>query len=312
MYIMAPWSFGCQRYLKLQGQLLGNKCRFQTLTGRSMANDLDRSSNDPAREVGKRQVEQLPEELVKQIEKIGAVPSPGGRLEPGTIKIDLHCHSEASADCSTPLELIPARCRARRVNVQAITDHNQVWGAQKLKEIVARQPDGLSSSLTVIVGEEVSTTEGEIIGLFLEELVPAGMTPEATVERIKAQGGLVLLPHGFDPLKRWRLKQAALNRIADQVDIVETFNARISRPSWNRAAVSWAEVHQRAMSAGSDAHVLADIGSAWVEVPQQAIRTPQDLLNALKHGVPVGVWTHPVLAYIFKFWDRTRRRFFSR
>jgi predicted metal-dependent phosphoesterase TrpH len=192
--------------------------------------------------------------------------------------------------------------------VQAITDHNEIWGAQKLKELVAKQANGKSPQLTVIVGEEVSTTEGEIVGLFLEEPVPGGMTPEATVERIKAQGGLVVLPHGFDPLKRWRLRPQALERIAEQVDIVETFNARISRPHWNQAAVAWAEAHHRPMCSGSDAHTLADIGSAWVEVPRQSIQTPTDLLKALEHGIPVGIWTHPVLAYVHKLWDRSRRR----
>jgi hypothetical protein len=277
-----------------------------------MAEELEDFSKEPAEKAGEKQIEQLSPEQVEQIEKVGAVPSPAVKIEPGSIKIDLHCHSEASSDCSTPLELIPARCRSRQVHVQAITDHNEIWGAQKLKEMVEHQSDGFTPGLTVIVGEEVSTTEGEIIGLFLEELVPAGMTPEATVERIKAQGGLVLLPHGFDPLKRWRLKPGALQRIADRVDIVETFNARISRPRWNRAAVSWAEAHNRPMSAGSDAHVLSDIGSAWVEVPRQAVQGPQDLLKALGHGVPVGVWTHPMLAYVYKFWDRTWRRFRSR
>jgi predicted metal-dependent phosphoesterase TrpH len=194
------------------------------------------------------------------------------------------------------------------VQVQAITDHNQIWGAQKLKELVEAGAGRSKSPLTVIVGEEVSTTEGEIVGLFLNEAVPAGLTPEETVKRIKAQGGLVLLPHGFDPMKRWRLRPVALERISKWVDIVETFNARISRPRWNQAAVAWAQSHGLPMSAGSDAHTLADIGSAWVEVPQRSIEAPQDLLDALCYGTPLGLWTHPVLAFAKKMWDRTRHR----
>ena len=75
--------------------------------------------------------------------------------------------------------------------------------------------------LTIIVGEEVSTTNGEIIGLFLKEKIPAGMTPKETVTAIKEQGGLALLPHGFDPLKRWRLQPAALETVTDEIDVVE-------------------------------------------------------------------------------------------
>jgi predicted metal-dependent phosphoesterase TrpH len=245
-----------------------------------------------------------PEEL-EQVEAVGAVPGEPEEVPPGRMKLDLHCHSEASHDCVTPLASFPARCGARSIAVQAITDHNEIWGAQKLKEIVAEE----GTDLTVIVGEEVTTMDGEIIGLFLREKIPAGLTPEETVERIKDQGGLVLIPHGFDPLKRWRLKPDALARISDSVDIVETFNARISRPRWNRAAVSWAEAHGVLMSAGSDAHTLKDVGSAWVEVPRRKIESPWDLLEALKGGVPVGEWTHPAIAFVYKMYYRTRRRF---
>jgi predicted metal-dependent phosphoesterase TrpH len=224
------------------------------------------------------------------------------------MKVDLHCHSEASADCITPLTLIPERCREREIRVQAITDHNEIWGAQELKSLVEKMGDERDNDLTVIVGEEISTSEGELIGLFLKKKIEAGLTPEETVEEIKTQGGLVLLPHGFDPLKRFRLKEGARARVAGDIDIVETFNARISRPSWNRAAVDWSERQGVLMSAGSDAHTLADIGSAWVEVPAQPIAGPQDLLDALDGGIPVGEWTHPVLAFMYKMWDRLRRR----
>jgi predicted metal-dependent phosphoesterase TrpH len=128
-----------------------------------------------------------------------------------------------------------------------------------------------------------------------------------TVIEIKKQGGLVLLPHGFDPLKRWHLRMDARYGIASSMDIVETFNARISRPRWNRAAVKWAEERRIAMSAGSDAHTIADIGSAWVEVAARPIHSPADLMAALKGGVPMGVWTHPVIAFLYKMIDRTRR-----
>jgi predicted metal-dependent phosphoesterase TrpH len=158
------------------------------------------------------------------------------------------------------------------------------------------------------VGEEISTTEGEIIGLFLTKPIEAGLTPEESVAQIKKQGGLVLLPHGFDPLKRWHLRSEALQRIAASIDIVETFNSRISRPRWNRVAVQWAEANGRVMSAGSDAHTIADIGSGWAEVPLRPINSPADLMAALEGGVPMGVWTHPVIAFMFKMVDRTRRK----
>ncbi len=249
---------------------------------------------------------QLPPETAEEIESLGAVVAeePEEEVAPAMMKIDLHCHSEASADCTTPIEKFPERCLERGIAVQAITDHNEIWGAQKLQAFVEEN----GHSLRVIVGEEVSTAEGEIIGLFLKEKIEAGLSPEETVARIQKQGGLVLLPHGFDPLKRFRLKEEARARIRDEIQIVETFNARISRPTWNRAAVAWAEEHGCLMSAGSDSHTLADVGEAWVEVPARPIDTPAELLAALDGGVPVGVWTHPVLAYGYKLWDTFRNR----
>ena len=126
------------------------------------------------------QVEQLSPQQAEEVEALGAVVEEKGHLEPGNMKIDLHCHSEASADCSTPLELFPGRCRERGVWVQAITDHNQIWGAQKLQEMVEEEKVKKAGfPLTIIVGEEVSTLNGEIIGLFLKERIP----PEADRRR---------------------------------------------------------------------------------------------------------------------------------
>ena len=254
------------------------------------------------------QLEELTPEQAEELKAAGVVPPKEEAPSPAMMRIDLHCHSEASPDCSTPLELIPPRCQDRQINIQAITDHNRIWGAQKLKEIVAKK-SRLFPGLQVIIGEEISTTEGEIVGLFLEKPVEAGLTPEETIALIKEQSGLVLVPHGFDPLKRFRLQPEALERIASQVDIIETFNTRVSRPRWNRAAVAWARQHGVLMSAGSDAHTLADIGSAWVEVPRCRLKEPDDLLQALKDGVPVGEWTFPVVAFLYKTWDRMLRRF---
>jgi predicted metal-dependent phosphoesterase TrpH len=257
-----------------------------------------------------RHQEDIPPEIIEEeIRTLGAVVDSDGHADPGMMKIDLHCHTEASYDCLIPVATIPDRCHQQEIRVQAITDHNEIWAAQQLKEALDAQWSGPGlPPLTIIVGEEITSNAGEIIGLFLTEKIEAGLSPEETVRQIKDQGGVVLLPHGFDPLKRWRLKPEARERIAAEIDIVETFNARISRLRWNRAAVSWAVERDLCLSAGSDAHTLADIGSAWVEAPRQLIHTPDDLLTALSGGIPVGHWTHPALAFGYKMWDQTRRR----
>ena len=225
------------------------------------------------------------------------------------MRIDLHCHTHVSGDSVTPIEAIPARCRKVKIAVQSITDHWEVWGAQRLKAQVEGRAGRDDDGLTIIVGEEIKTDEGELIGLFLQERVEPGLSPEETVRQIKAQGGLVLLPHGFDPLKFVRLRPAARERIADSIDIVETFNAHVSGPRWNRAAAEWAAAHGKPMSAGSDAHTLDTIGRAWVETPARPIEGPQDLLEALRQGTPRGRWTHPLLDQIYIVWDFLRRAF---
>jgi predicted metal-dependent phosphoesterase TrpH len=264
-----------------------------------------KSQNEVTRQKEPREKprEKLSSEQVEQLKSEGVITQPEQVASPQTMRIDLHCHTEASPDSITPLEFIPARCAERGIQVQAITDHECIWGAQKLQNLVEQDPD---IDLTVIVGEEISTSQGELVGLFLKEAVPAGLTPLATVEAIQQQGGLVLLPHGFDPLRLPRLQDSAREALVESIDIVETFNARISRPHWNRVAARWSQTHGLLKSAGTDAHTLADIGSAWVEVPKRPIQGPDDLLKALEGGVPVGKWTHPAIAYVYKLWDRLR------
>ena len=219
------------------------------------------------------------------------------------MKIDLHLHTEASFDCVVPLPALLDRLTARGVAVQAVTDHNEIWGARKLQALAAERRKTRPDTPQIIVGEEVSTREGEIIGLFLAEQIPRDLSPEETVARIRAQGGLVLLPHGFDPLKKKRLTPEALERIAGDIDLVEAFNARVSRPKWNHAGAAWADARGLPKSAGSDAHTLADVGDAWVETPLQDVSTPEGLLSAVRAGEVSGNWTHPLLAFAYKVWD---------
>lgn len=220
------------------------------------------------------------------------------------MRVDLHCHTAVSHDCRTALRDIPGWMLRTNTRVIAVTDHDQQRGGPQLQQIIRDM--GLDDRLSVVPGEEVTTSEGELIGLFLKERIPPKLTPEETVREIKAQGGLVMLQHGFDPLKRYRLRPEATARIADDVDIVETFNSRLSRHHWNRVAAGWAQERGLPVCAGSDAHTLRDIGEAWVETPFCTIHTPAQLLEALREGVVGGKWTHPVYAYGRKQW-----RFFN-
>ena len=131
-----------------------------------------------------------------------------------------------------------------------------------------------------MVGEEIMTTEGELIGLFLERAVPSGLTPRNTVLEIKAQGGLVYLEHPYDTFRR-HLSEAAIETLADMIDIVEVFNGR-SEEEANRRAEDLCAILGAAAGAGSDAHSIREIGSVYVEM--EDFEGAQDFLTKLREA----------------------------
>jgi predicted metal-dependent phosphoesterase TrpH len=190
------------------------------------------------------------------------------------VKFDLHMHSHHSRDCTIPTAEVIRLCQRRGMNGIAITDHNSLAGG---REGVALAPPGF----TVIPGEEVRSSEGEIIGLFLEEEIPGGLSPEETATRIRAQGGVVIVPHPFDPLRRSPLKTPALERLAAAglVDAIEVLNARMALKSHNLRGAEFAARMGLPGTAGSDAHSRPEYAHAWIEIAPFA--TPAEFLQNL-------------------------------
>ena len=175
------------------------------------------------------------------------------------IKADLHVHTHYSGDSDTTLEKLVERCRMLGLGAIAVTDHDSAEGALKLA--------GQKLPFKLIVGEEVMTTEGELIGLFLKENVPSGLSPEETIRRIRGQGGLVYVPHPFDRYRSSAIQAKSLHRIAGEIDIVEVFNAR-SIPAQNLSLPGkFAKTHNLLAGAGSDAHSVAEVRRAYVTIP---------------------------------------------
>ncbi len=172
-------------------------------------------------------------------------------------RVDLHMHTSASKDClSTPADVVR---RARDVGLDriAITDHNQIDGAFEARSIDRE---------LVIVGEEVRTAEGlDLIGLFLSEHIPPGGTFREVSEEIRRQGGVVYAPHPFDSHRG--TTEEFLDGVRDCIDAVEGLNARIHDPRRNQRAKDWALAHGLPLGAGSDAHMLREIGRARVAMP---------------------------------------------
>ena len=212
------------------------------------------------------------------------------------LRADLHVHTHHSPDCLMTAEEIIAACQKAGINCLAITDHNTIAGAL---EVAGHAP------FPVIIGEEIRTSEGEVIGLFLEEEIPRGLSPEETIARIRAQGGLVLVPHPLDRLRRSTISADALARIISLVDIIEVFNARVMLSAYSARARSLAGLHGKAASAGSDSHTVGEIGHGYVEMPEFEGR--DDFLVSLARGKVTGRPTSP-LVHFSTTWDRWKNR----
>ena len=189
-------------------------------------------------------------------------------------RADLHIHTRFSHDCATSPEKLVARCLQRGIDCIAVTDHNAIQGALAVREL---------ATFTVIVGEEIMTTGGDITGLFLNEEVPPGLRPSEAAHRIKEQGGLVSIPHPFDTVRSSVILPEALEEVLPLADVVEVFNARNTFDQANQRAMELAQSHGLAASAVSDAHTLGELGRTYVNMPDFD-GTAQGFLASLRQG----------------------------
>ncbi len=188
------------------------------------------------------------------------------------IDVDLHMHTDHSYDCATPVEVLLAEARTRGLGAIAVTDHNEISGALEAR--------AKANGVKVIVAEEVKTAgQGEVIGLFLEEKIPRGMTLEETIAEIKRQGGLVYVPHPFDRLHSVP-DYVHLLPVLDDVDAIEVFNPRVAIAEFNDEAVRFAAKYRMPAGAGSDAHVPQGLGS--VRIRMRDFDGPEEFLESLR------------------------------
>ncbi len=197
---------------------------------------------------------------------------------PGWVRVDFHMHTMWSGDCTTTPEELEEAVADSGIDVLCITDHSTINGAKELGERLGCR---------VVVGEELRTGAGEIIGLFLTERLPFGIGHVEAATRIRAQGGLVYIPHPFDPTRHC-LREDALDELLDAglVDGLEVFNAKTSLPSLNARAAEVALERDLPGGAGSDAHVAEGIGAAYLEMPD--FDGPAAMLAAMREGRVVG------------------------
>lgn len=208
------------------------------------------------------------------------------------MRVDMHCHTMYSGDSVTLLYELEEAFIQSGVDVLCICDHGTIQGAKVLHEKLS-QVDGEKVD-KVIIGEEYSTSQGELIGLFLKERITPGLSPLEVALAIKAQGGLVYVPHPFDTARRC-LKLESMTELAEAglLDIVEVFNSKVSDESARTNALDFAEKWHLAQGAGSDAHVPQAVGAAYVEMPVVMTVTPASFLRSVKEGHVVGRYCDP-------------------
>lgn len=207
-------------------------------------------------------------------------------------RVELHAHTVYSPDSLVSLEDFLAACRRKGLDRVAVTDHNTIEGALRLKE---KAPD------LIIVGEEIRAREGEVLAYFIEREIPKGLPLPETIERIRAQGGVVALPHPCDRARGSALGRGAAEAVMPWVDAVEVFNARCVFPGDNACAAALAARFGKPGFSGSDAHTVWELGRTWTAMPP--FEDAESFREALRRARP----THrlsPFWVHLFSTWAK--------
>jgi hypothetical protein len=215
----------------------------------------------------------------------------------GLWRVELHSHTEYSRDCRTPLEKVIQACQRKGIDRIAITDHNTVAGALKLQQIA---PD------LVIAGEEIMTTEGELLAFYVKETIPPLLTPAETIRRLRDQGAVISVSHPFDRFRKGAWEEAQLLRIVDQVDALEVFNARCVFNEDNLKALAFARHHQKPGTVGSDAHIPYELGRAVLRM--RPFRDAAEFLAMLPTATPDTALS-PVWVHGMSSWAKWQRKY---
>ena len=203
------------------------------------------------------------------------------------LRLDLHVHTCFSKDSRAPIKSVVEHCQRAGLGLVAITDHDNIRGALEVQSAAPFQ---------VIIGEEIKSAAGDIIGLFLEEEVPAGLPPLETAQRVKDQGGLVVVPHPFCRLRPTALRARALREILPLVDLIEGYNSHTILPGDNARGLDFAREHSLPVVASSDSHSAIELGGTFTEVPEEEYDgTPEGLVRAISSGRMVRKRPNPLL-----------------
>lgn len=227
------------------------------------------------------------------MDRAGALPARLGNvnnvptMKNSPWRCDLHTHTSYSRDCLVSPERFLAACRRKGLDRVAVTDHNTIVGALRLKELDPER---------IIVGEEIRTTEGELIAYFLTEEVPPDLPPPEAIAAVRAQGGIVGVSHPLDRARREAMGLAFVRALLGELDFLEGWNARCLFWADNGEALALARAHRLPVTAGSDAHSVRELGQMVTVMPP--FDSPESFLESLRSARMEGraslLWVHLV------------------
>jgi hypothetical protein len=208
----------------------------------------------------------------------------------GLVRVELHMHTSASPDSLVSVEKLLSNCRKKGIDRIAITDHNVIQGALKAK---------LLYPVRVIVGEEIATTKGELLGYFMSEWVPPNLEPEDAIGRLRTQGAVISVAHPFDTTRRHHWTEEDLAALAPHLDAIETFNARCFNDAPNHQAGVFAQKHNLLETVGSDAHTLWEMGRATLQMND--FQDGETFKVALENAIKVSSLSPPFVHLFSRF-----------
>jgi predicted metal-dependent phosphoesterase TrpH len=206
------------------------------------------------------------------------------------LQVEFHCHTVFSKDSLLPPQKLVNACRRKGIDLVIVTDHNTVAGARAAQ---ALDPE------RVIVGEEIMTTQGEILAAFVAEEIPAGLSPQETIRQLRAQSAFISVSHPFDKWRKGGWAEKDLLEILPLVDAIEIYNSRCMRPSFNRQAMEFGEKHHLAGTVGSDAHAAFELGRSLVYL--EPFEGPDGMRKAIRTAKYQMRWSPPWVHWVSRY-----------
>ncbi|HTP03288.1 MAG TPA: PHP domain-containing protein [Anaerolineales bacterium] len=206
------------------------------------------------------------------------------------LRVEFHCHTMFSKDSLTPPQKLVDACRRKGIDRVIVTDHNSIEGGRAAQALDAER---------VIVGEEIMTTKGEILASFMTEEIPAGLSPQETIDRLRRQGAFISVSHPFDQFRAGGWEEADLLEITPLVDAIEVYNSRCMRRSFNDQAIAFAREHNLAGTVGSDAHAPLELGRSVMLL--EPFQDAEGLRRVIRQGSSQTVWSPPWFHLISRY-----------